>query len=497
MKSKFRFVILLFLALFSFQSCEDQNDVLVRTDTAIQEFIWNGLNLFYLWQGDVPDLADNRFASEVQFNSFLSNYSEPENLFDSLLYKPDSRYSDAEAVDRFSWIVDDYLELEGQLQGNTNSNGVEFGLSYKNKALSDEVIGWVRYIVPNSDAATKDIKRGDIFYAVDGIQLTITNYATLLFGATNNYTLNFANYDNGNFSSNGKSVALTKSPLEENPILINKVISSGSHKIGYLMYNGFYSNYDTELNNAFGLLKSEGITDLVLDLRYNGGGSVQSATRLASMITGSFTGQVFAKEQWNAKLEPYFDANDLLNFFPSTIGNTPIQSVGMTKVYILTTINSASASELIINGLKPYIEVIQIGTKTTGKNVGSITLYDSPNFGKNNRNPNHRYAMQPIVCKTVNAQGFGDYQSGIAPTYEQVEYINTLGILGDSNETLLSAAIAKITGIGRMKPAKSGMECTSFSDSKSRNKYQNQMYLEKAPKSLGKALRLSSDSFIN
>jgi hypothetical protein len=124
-------------------------------------------------------------------------------------------------------------------------------------------------------------------------------------------------------------------------------------------------------------------------------------------------------------------------------------------------------------------------------------LYDSPNFGKNNRNPNHRYAMQPIVCKTVNAQGFGDYQSGIAPTYEQVEYINTLGILGDSNETLLSTAITKITGIGRMKPAKSGMECTSFSNSKSRNRFQNQMYLEKAPKALGKALRLSSESFIN
>ena len=164
-----------------------------------------------------------------------------------------------------------------------------------------------------------------------------------------------------------KSVDLTKTPLEENPILINKVIISGSHKIGYLMYNGFYSNYDSELNDAFGALKSQGITDLVLDLRYNGGGSVLTATRLASMITGSFTGQVFAKQQWNSKVESYFESNNpdaLKNFFTNKIGSTPINSVNMSKVYILTTRGSASASELVINGLKPFINVVQIGDVT-------------------------------------------------------------------------------------------------------------------------------------
>ena len=70
-------------------------------------------------------------------------------------------------------------------------------------------------------------------------------------------------------------------------------------------------------------------------------------------------------------------------------------------MYVLTTKSSASASELLINGLKPYIDVIQIGDVTTGKNVGSVTLYDSPNFGTQNRNPSHRYAMQPIVLKIV------------------------------------------------------------------------------------------------
>ena len=487
MKSKLKVLILLFLTVLPFQSCQDNDDIYTSD---VQNFIWKGLNFYYLWQEDVPDLADNRFANKFQLNAFLYGYDKPEDLFQYLLYKPVSRFPETQAVDRFSWIVDDYLELEGQLQGNTNSNGVEFGLSRKYKD-SDELIGWVKYIVPNSDAATKEIKRGDIFYGVNGTTLTINNYKQLLFGSNNDYTLNLVKYENSVFVPNGQSIALTKTPLEENPILINKVIVSGSHKIGYLMYNGFYSNYDTELNDGFGTLKSQGITDFVLDLRYNGGGSVRTATRLASMITGSFAGQVFAKQQWNSKIESYYAANNpdgLKDFFPDKIGSTAIQSVGMNKVYILTTKNSASASELIINGLKPFIEVTQIGDVTTGKNVGSVTLYDSPTLGKEKRNPSHRYAMQPIVLKIVNAVGFGDYQSGLVPTYSQKESILNLGILGETTEPLLSKAIEKITGISRTQPSKSRIEFNYFDDLKSVNEFKNQMYLENPPEGLVKAL---------
>lgn len=487
MKTKFKFIIVVLLALISFQSCEDIDDTYVFDE---RNFIWKGLNLFYLWQENVPNLDNNRFASPFQLNAFLYSYNKPEDLFESLLYKPKSLFPAAEVVDRFSWMVDDYLVLEGQLQGNTNNNGVEFGLNYKDKASgSNEIIGLVRYIIPNSNASGKDIKRGDIFYGVNGTQLTIDNYKSLLFGSNNDYTLNFADYDGGAYTPNGKFITLTKTSLNENPIFINKVVVFGSHKIGYLMYNGFYSNYDTELNEAIGLLKSEGITDLVLDLRYNGGGSVQSATRLASMITGSFTGQVFAKQQWNARIQARISSNNSTNFFTDEVEFAPINSLNMTKVYILTTKSTASASELVINGLIPYIDVVQIGDVTTGKNVGSITLYDSPTFTKNNRNPNHRYAMQPIVFKIVNSTGFGDYQSGLVPTYKQVEYINNLGTLGDASETLLSIAVAKITGVGRLKQPTSENNFDFVDDSKSSTILQNQMYLEKAPPELLKALQ--------
>ena len=481
MKTTFKFLILFLLAAFTFQSCQDNDDVAVPNNLDINDFVWKGMNLYYLWQADVPNLSDNKFKTQTELNSFLAGYPKPEDLFEALRVDKN--------IDRFSWIVDDYLELEGALQGTTNNNGVEFGLSYKTSG-SNEIIGWVRYIIPNSDASTKNIKRGDVFYGVNGTQLTDTNYNALLFGSNNDYTLNMADINGGAFTPNGKTVALTKTVLDENPILVNTLITSGSKKIGYLLYNGFYSNYDTKLNEAFGTLKSQGITDLVLDLRYNGGGSVQTATRLASMITGSFTGQVFSKQQWNAKIESYYSTNNpesLKDFFVDKIGTTPINSLNMTKIYILTSKSSASASELVINGLKPYMNVVQIGDITVGKNVGSVTLYDSPTFGKEKRNPNHRYAMQPLVLKIVNSVGFGDYQSGLTPTFSLKESLSNLGVLGTSTEPLLNLAIAKITGIGKTKQPKEFVEFEFFKDTKSA-KGSNQMYIEKAPEGLLKAL---------
>ena len=482
MKKTFQFTLLLLTAVFTFQSCQDNDDVAPTSNLEVQDFIWKGLNQYYLWQADVPNLADDRFANQAALNTFLSGYPEPETLFDALRVD--------ESIDRFSWIVDDYLELEGQLQGTSKNNGVEFGLSYM-PGSTTEIFGYVKYIIANSDAANKNIKRGDFFTAVNGTKITAGNYQSLLFSANENYTLNLADYNGTTIVGNGKSVSLTKTVLTENPILVNKVITSGTHKIGYLVYNAFYADFDSKLNDAFGALKSAGVTDLVLDLRYNSGGSILSATRLASMITGQFTGKVFAKQQWNAKIQAFFekeDPNSLNNYFTDKIDSTPINSLNMTKVYILTANGTASASELVINGLKPHISVVQIGDVTVGKNVGSVTLYDSPDFTDENRNPKHKYAMQPIVLKIVNSVGFGDYFNGLQPDYLLKETISTYGVLGAPSEPLLSTAIGKITGTTRMLKQNTGINFEFFKDSKSIKGIQNQMYIEKAPEGLLKAL---------
>ena len=482
MKKILSITLLLFISIFAVQSCQDNDDIAPPASLQIQDFVWKGLNQYYLWQADVPNLADNRFANQTALNTFLSGYPDPETLFDALRVD--------ESIDRFSWIVDDYLELEGQLQGTTKNNGVEFGLSRKSIS-SAEVIGYVRYIIANSDASTKNIKRGDFFTGVNGTPLTINNYQSLLFGSNESYTLNMADVNGTTITNNGKTVALTKTVLTENPILVNKVITSGSRKIGYLMYNAFYADFDDKLNEAFGTLKSQQIMDLVLDLRYNSGGSVQSAARLASMITGQFTGKVFAKQQWNKKINDYFEKENpaaLFNYFTDKIDAAPINSLKLTKVYILTSDNSASASELLINGLKPHITVVQIGDVTVGKNVGSVTVYDSPDFGDEKRNPNHRYAMQPIVLKIVNSDGFGDYFNGLQPNFLIKETVSNLGVLGDSSEPLLSLAIAKITGTGRVMKQVGKDDFKSFKDSQSFTRFKNEMYIEKVPEGLHKAL---------
>ena len=458
----------LLLLLLLLSSCEDNDDNAVPRSLEIKDFIWKGMNLYYLWQTDVPDLADDRFETQTDLNSFLETYANPTDLFNSLRVPS--------PTDRFSVIYDDYTVLEGVLSGNTLNNGMDYGLKFINSTTN--VFGWVRYVIPNSDAASKNVQRGAIFYAIDGIPLTNDNYRTLLSSTT--YTINLANYSETagvvTITPNGQSVTLTKTNLAENPILLNSVITQGTHNIGYLMYNGFYSSFDSQLNTVFGSFVSQNVTDLVLDLRYNSGGSVATATKLASMITGQFSGQLFAKQQWNAKAQAFFLANN-----PGSLENKFVSGLNrlqLNRVYILTTKSSASASELVINCLKPYIEVVQIGDKTAGKNVGSITLYDSPTYAKTNVNPNHKYAMQPIVLKIVDKNGFGDYTSGILPTTSLPENFANLGILGATDEPLLEAAINQIIGSGKMLPQVPSVINRDFIDAKSINPLGSEMYLE-------------------
>jgi carboxyl-terminal processing protease len=460
-------ISLLLLCLLSIPfGCEDMDDNAVPSELQIKDFIWKGMNLYYLWQADVSDLADDRFANQTQLNTFLETFENPTTLFNALRVNT--------SIDRFSVIYSDYSVLEGVLSGNTLNNGMDYGLRYKSGSTTD-IYGWVRYIIPNSDAAAKPVARGNIFYAINGTPLTIDNYRTLL--ANETYTVNFADFDGGNITPNGQSVTLTKTALAENPILLSNVITQNDKKIGYLMYNGFFPSFDNQLNTVFGDFISQGVTHLVLDLRYNSGGSVNTATKLASMITGQFSGQLFARQQWNAKAQAYFQANNPGSLENKFIGG--LNSLNLNKVYVLTTKSSASASELVINCLKPYINVIQIGDVTAGKNVGSITLYDSPTFAKQNVNPNHKFAMQPIVLKIVDKNGFGDYTAGISPTFLLPENLNDLGILGNVNEPLLNAAINQIIANGRMMPQVPSVIERDFTDAKAINPLRTEMYIDR------------------
>jgi C-terminal processing protease CtpA/Prc len=116
----------------------------------------------------------------------------------------------------------------------------------------------------------------------------------------------------------------------------------------------------------------------------------------------------------------------------------------LNNIYVLTSGRSASASELLINGLAPYINVVQIGDTTYGKNVASITLYDYVDLNNRVKNPNHTYAMQPIVLKSANSSDFTDYGNGLTPDVVLKERSTNLGTLGSSDEPLLALALSQI-----------------------------------------------------
>ena len=446
------FISLLIVSVLYVSCFEDADDNLQPASTIdIQNFIYRGLNYFYLYKADTPELANDAFANQDELNSFLNNYETPETLFDYLL----------SSQDRFSNLYSDYTLIENALSGITLSNGMEFGLVYY-PDNSGNVFGYVRYVLPNTDAQSQGLVRGDIFTTIDGQQLNENNYNDLL--APNSYTIGLATYDGADFTLTGETALLNKTQYNENPVYKAETLTVNGNKIGYLMYNGFIKDYDTELNNAFAQFKADGVSSLVLDLRYNGGGSVETATDLASMITGQFNGQVFYQEFWNEDRQADYAENGL---FDSTISNgSSISSLNLSQVYIITTRRSASASELVLNGLKPYIDAVQVGDTTTGKFRASFLLYDAPapQFSRSEANPNHTYAMLPLVFKTANAAGNTDFTEGLFPQIPLQENYFNLGQLGDENEPLLAAALFEIAG--RPMPSNKGVQyLKEFSDS--------------------------------
>lgn len=428
-------------------SCNDDDDMTEIVDPdlenlEIQDFIWGGLNIWYLWQPNVANLADDRFSTEEEYLQFLNSEPVPEDFFESLLFQRG-------IVDIDSYIVDDYVALENSKVGISKSNGVDFGLA-RISSNSNDILGYVQYILPNSDASDKDIRRGDIFIEVNGAQLTIENYRDLLFSDNDTYTLGLADVENGVLVPNGRNIELTKFEYNENPVYIQKTFEEAGRRIGYFMYNRFSGSYDDELNAVFDAFQSEGITDLILDLRYNPGGFGYVSEYLGSMITGQFAGEIFSRDQWNPKIQAEFDAFDeelSIQRFPDKFRNgTPFTSLNLNKVHIIVTGSSASASELLIAALSPYIQVTTVGSKTYGKYTGSITLYDSEEyFNKEGINPNHFYAMQPLVLEYTNSLGENG-KDGYDPDIERREDITDMGVLGDRNEALLSTAMSDILG---------------------------------------------------
>lgn len=479
-------MLLLVLAALFISCQKDQDDVIQEiTYDEISDFVWKGLNYWYYWQPEVAQLSDTKQDDLNAYYTYLNTYATPEDLFNDLKYSE---------KDDFSWYIPDVSEQLKQFAGTNKAYGVRLGRSLFQIESGGAVYIYIAYVVPNSPAEAAGLKRGDIIYKVDGTVMNAENY-TVINNLFNNDSVNIGvgRFNNGTFTPTDGDFNMTRIEFAANPVQHYEVIETAGKKVGYLVYNSFKYPFHSELNAVFTYFKSQNIDELVLDLRYNGGGTVITAAFLASMINGSVPQlsdtNYFADLRYNTKrnaaegtVYPFFDDVYLYNFDGNFIETNPMSRLNsLSRLYVLTSESTASASEMIINGLRPYMTVTTIGGTTVGKNEGSITVVDSPDSYDNvdARNPNHTVGMQPIVFQIYNKLGENDYNNGFVPSIaiDEMEYSANIKDFGDPTEPFLAAALNAISGSSAKVQIDAPKEVFKIGKTLKESKFSEEMYL--------------------
>ncbi|WP_088322752.1 S41 family peptidase [Polaribacter tangerinus] len=434
MKNYFNRLFLLLSAICIVQCAKKEP---VPNNLVIHDFVWKGLNAYYLHQDKVPKLSDRQFSSDTQLNNYLATFTDYNELYNSLLISEDNK----------SFLSEEFID-NSLPPHNQFTNGVEFGI-IGNPQNDIDVIGYVTHILPGSFAESKDIKRGDFFNAIDGVQLTRNNFEDLLLNGNDNFALSIINFDGLNVSSTIKTVNLEKQNYSYNKAFKEKTITIGADNIGYLIYNNGFSKSDIELlNETFLSFKNSNVNKLILDLRYNisGGSYASDIAVLASIITGQFSNQVLIKEEWNLKAQEWFQTHQpdslITTFVDKISSTTPINNLEVSDIYIILNGNEftgSSSVELLINSLKPYINVHIIGRNTKGNNTGSITLYNSQDYNFEFKNENHSISISPIVLQFLNKNN-ETYSDGFIPNVVLCPHENVLnlGVLGENSDPIFN-----------------------------------------------------------
>lgn len=448
-------------------SCSDDDfytpDPSDTEDVQINKMVHHYLGEMYLWNDEYNTLTPD-FSQG--YKEFLSNN----------LLRLTTNTLDRKADENGNFSLYSYIErrrtASKETSGTTHSiAAAEKELEYSfgitgltainiiNADSTRQVYFCVQGVYPETEAARNGVQRGNMISHIDGEQLTADNYADYYYALlqpeeAGSLTLTLDTLIDGTLQE-VKRVEL-KSPASYcNPVLFTKVIDSQSHKIGYLVYDNFDAGFDQELYDAFASFRDQGITDLILDLRYNRGGRTTSANLLATCIVGEAgKDKVFSSIRYNeGRMNKRKGKRNDENFtFPdySDLGISITSGcLGLSRVYIITTGRTASASELVINSLRGIdTEVIIIGKQTEGKNVGMEYKDLTASSG-------NVYRILPITFQTYNAKGESNYADGFAPDieidetnpYNQEKVFYLFRPYGDNKEPLYAKAIEQITGI--------------------------------------------------
>lgn len=349
---------------FSTTSCTD-----TRTDTPeqqklytlkyVNQFAYNVMALYYLWADEV--------SKELQ--SWMSD-DDPKAKVLKVRYKD----ADGKDIDRWTQLTDDYHTFVMSVEGVSTTFGYEFSLFYTSEA-KDYVGAVVTFVYAGSPAADAGLKRGDTILKVGGSAIPVENYVEIV----TNKIKNASHCDLE--LADGRTVSMDAIQMYCNPVHVWKVFDCGGKKVGYLHFTAFTRDACRDLVDVCAWFKQQGITELVLDLRYNGGGYVDTETVLASMLVPEANvraGDVFMTEVYNEALTEAW-GTDPTHFsshfkFDDMSVDTSESNIGISKIYAIMSGGSASASEAIICGLKPYIDVEIIGQKSYGKYCTGVIL---------------------------------------------------------------------------------------------------------------------------
>lgn len=414
--------------LFLLTSCEKDTS-LDKTPDKVNEWIYKTMKNNYLWADELP--------------SFKETNAKAEDFFSSLLSDQDGKHT----KDKNYY----YSTIEEDVSTKSGSSNLTYGFKPAYRYLEsnpNNVYAAIKYVLPNSPAEKAGLKRGDWISHYDNIRLTQDNFTQFHYH-TAKTKLTVGQLTDREFK-NIRNVELDAAiTMPENPILVDTILLVNNKKIAYLMYNSFVAGqdsnddqtYNDDLRAVFAKFSAQNPEEFILDLRYNNGGLLSCAQLLATMMAPrSALGSIYCKLVYNETLKKE-DTTYLLD--ENVIENGA--NLNLDHLYVITSSETASASELIINGLRPYIDVILIGGQTEGKNVGS---QEFPGKSKN-----FPWILHPITCWVQNSQDYKDYENGFLPNINVNDEFDS--VLGSISETMLSKVLSVIESGNRLSSFKS------------------------------------------
>ncbi|WP_051189600.1 S41 family peptidase [Daejeonella oryzae] len=418
----------------------------------------------YFWNTSLPSADVFNARSYADFDAELSKIRS---------YKIDP--ATGKAIDKYSFLDDG--SLSSQLGGVSGDYG--FSANFNNGDRSDLRI---RYSYPGSPAALANVKRGQRIIKLNGSsdvngnsEASVNFLNNAIFGNNASVSMTLRNPDGTTFDVN-----ITRGSYSLNPILYKNVFTAGTKKVGYLVFNSFTTNASAKLDEVFTEFTTAGISEVIVDLRYNGGGSVGTADVLTNLIAPtSASGSLMYTTYWTQHMQDglatilknqkfYANGNDgvrrLYSYFDYDY--KPTESAGnverfqkrgaanISRAYFIVTGSTASASELVINNLRPVMDVKLIGRKTYGKPVGFFAIHID------------QLDLYIPQFQTKNSQNFGDYFDGLPVDREDFDDIGK--DFGDPSERLLAHALS-YAQTGNFLSVKSGNDRISSIGSVSRS----------------------------